>query len=116
MPDRHPRISETEIIRLKQANARLREQLEAVTTLGLLVPPDYATAIAFAAFVAFDRPVTDEPRRGNAASRPPPRNPAAYSVLRREQSFLTNRSRAVRSSVERAVERPEDAWQLRRHP
>jgi hypothetical protein len=45
---------------------------------------------------------------------PPPRNPAACAVLKREQDFLVSRSRELRNATERAVERPDAASQ--RHP
>ena len=110
----HPSIVDAEVTRLRQVNARLREEVRAVSELGVLIPSDYALALSFAQFCAIGRPVTDEPGRGHARSQPPPRNAAACAVLKRERDFLVSRSRELRSATERAVERPDAAWQ--RHP
>jgi hypothetical protein len=70
----------------------------------------------FTAFVAYgvSEIQVDSGGRGHAHSQPPPRNEAACSVLRREVSFLVSRARDLRGATERAVERPDAAWQPRR--
>jgi hypothetical protein len=101
----HLSVVEAELVRVKRQNAQLRAELAAVQGVAALIPVAYAEAITFAQFCAIGRPVTDEPGRGHAQSQPPPRDEAAYAVLRREQAFLTNRAREIRSATERAVER-----------
>jgi hypothetical protein len=113
----HLSVVEAELIRVKRQNAQLRAELKAVTGIGGIIPAAYCEAIVHAEFCAIGRPVTDQPGRGHAHSQPPPRNPAVCAVLRREQSFLENRARDLRSATERAVERPDATpWQQRRHP
>lgn len=106
-------VVEAELVRVKRQNARLRAELAAVQGVAGIIPAVYSEALVWTEFCAIGRLVTDEPGRGHAHSQPPPRNPAACAVLRREQSWLTNRARDLRSATERAVERPEAAWQPR---